>query len=232
MRTATGSRQGVIARSTLYQTPGAFLVGLLGIPLAIAGGMISTNFAIPTDSLNTGGSRTTSSSYILQGSIGVAVIGGTNSASYTSAGYPQAASSGATDADGDGLDDTTEALLGTNPNLADTDGDGLSDYDEVNADGDPLNYTPGVDTDPTKFDTDDDGIPDDIDPVIDLFNGDIAPLGNRDGDVNTADLLIAQRVALGLYTPTDDELLYGDVNQDGDIDLADVLLIQKIILAP
>ncbi|MDD4994943.1 MAG: hypothetical protein PHW53_00490 [Patescibacteria group bacterium] len=35
------------------------------------------------------------------------------------------------DTDRDGLEDTEEAIAGTNPNLADTDGDGLSDSEEV-----------------------------------------------------------------------------------------------------
>jgi hypothetical protein len=77
---------------------------------------------------------------------------------------------GLTDSDGDGLTDEQEAVLGTNPNSADTDADGLSDFDEVNADGDPSNYAPGVDTDPLDPDTDGDGIPDGTDP---------APLGNE-----------------------------------------------------
>lgn len=38
---------------------------------------------------------------------------------------------GPVDADGDGLLDTEEADLGTDPALADTDGDGFSDFDEV-----------------------------------------------------------------------------------------------------
>ena len=36
------------------------------------------------------------------------------------------------DDDNDGLTDTEETALGTNPLLADSDGDGLSDLDEVN----------------------------------------------------------------------------------------------------
>jgi len=62
----------------------------------------------------------------------------------------------ALDTDGDGLDDLTEASLGTDPNLVDTDGDGISDYDEVNGDNDPFDYTPGSDTDPLNPDTDGD----------------------------------------------------------------------------
>ena len=50
----------------------------------------------------------------------------------------------------DGLEDSLEAKLGTDPARADTDGDGLSDYDEH------CKYR----TDPTKKDTDGDGTPD------------------------------------------------------------------------
>lgn len=42
------------------------------------------------------------------------------------------------DADGDGLDDTAEATLGTNPNAQDTDGDGLSDMLEIAKGTSPL----------------------------------------------------------------------------------------------
>ncbi len=58
--------------------------------------------------------------------------------------------SGPKDSDSDGLSDTEEAQLGTNPNVADTDHDGLSDYDEVKI----------YHTNPLKPDTDGDGIPD------------------------------------------------------------------------
>jgi hypothetical protein len=46
-----------------------------------------------------------------------------------------------TDKDNDGLSDTLEAFLGTDPLLADTDSDGLTDYEEVDWGGDPLTYT-------------------------------------------------------------------------------------------
>jgi len=54
------------------------------------------------------------------------------------------------DSDGDGLMDSEEALLGTDPLKEDTDDDGLSDYDEVNG-------TFGHITDPLLRDTDGDG---------------------------------------------------------------------------
>jgi hypothetical protein len=45
---------------------------------------------------------------------------------------------GNVDSDGDGLSDSVEALLGTNPGLFDTDGDGRGDGAEVEAGTDPL----------------------------------------------------------------------------------------------
>jgi hypothetical protein len=42
------------------------------------------------------------------------------------------------DTDGDGLTDSQEGVLGTDPNNADTDGDGMSDGEEVTASLDPL----------------------------------------------------------------------------------------------
>ena len=54
------------------------------------------------------------------------------------------------DSDGDGLDDASEASLGTDPNAPDSDGDGLSDGDEVHVHG----------TDPLAADSDGDGFPD------------------------------------------------------------------------
>lgn len=84
----------------------------------------------------------------------------------------QAALSGQEDADGDGLINSEELALGTDPFLADTDGDGLADGDEVRTyltdplvpdtdgdgltDGEELRYT----TDPLNPDTDADMLTD------------------------------------------------------------------------
>ena len=57
---------------------------------------------------------------------------------------------GSADADGDGLPDFFEKMIGTDPNKIDTDGDGLSDYEEYFKYG----------TNPLLKDSDNDGIPD------------------------------------------------------------------------
>lgn len=78
------------------------------------------------------------------------------------------------DTDGDGLTDSKEKSLGTDPTKPDTDGDGLKDGDEVDrgtdptkadTDGDGLNDGDEVNkyrTDPLKADTDKDGLADGI----------------------------------------------------------------------
>jgi hypothetical protein len=49
------------------------------------------------------------------------------------------------DSDNDGLSDTKEAVLGTNPNKADSDGDGMSDGEEFAYGTDPLDLTSAFD---------------------------------------------------------------------------------------
>jgi Leucine-rich repeat (LRR) protein len=74
-----------------------------------------------------------------------------------------------------------------------------------------------------------------------ILLGDIAPVGNPDGQVNVGDALIALRIALNLEPghPTADELSYGDVapldannmpNPDGQITVGDALLILRVAL--
>ncbi len=117
------------------------------------------------------------------------------------------------DTDGDGLSDSEETLLyGTSTTLADTDGDGFDDGDEVISGSDPL--------DPQNW------------PAI--ADGDVAPLGLPDGVLNSADLLLIERIVAGELTASPLELGHGDVyppgSPDGTIDLSDMLLIQKMVI--
>ncbi|MDA8963329.1 hypothetical protein N9F42_04240 [Pseudomonadales bacterium] len=67
------------------------------------------------------------------------------------------------DDDNDGLNNSTEIFLGTDPFDSDTDNDYSSDFEEVNRDGNPNNYSEGVDSDPNNPDTDGDGYQDGFD---------------------------------------------------------------------
>jgi len=67
-------------------------------------------------------------------------------------------------------------------------------------------------------------------------DGDVAPLGNRDGKVNVGDALVALRFALTLETPTQEDTAHGDVapldaqgqpNPDGVINVGDALVILR-----
>lgn len=135
------------------------------------------------------------------------------------------------DDDNDGLSDSIEASLGTNPLLEDSDGDTLSDYDEVNVDGDPTNYTMGIDLNPLLADTDADGINDNLDPIPLNFNfndGDLAPWNAPDGSINAADVGIAIQIVLGIKTASTLQLQHGDVYPAGSPD--GVITIQDLIL--
>jgi hypothetical protein len=73
------------------------------------------------------------------------------------------------DADGDGLSDEDEIVIGSDPNKADTDGDGLSDYEEASG---------AFNSDPTAADTDGDGLADGIEADL----GTDAGSQDSDGD--------------------------------------------------
>jgi hypothetical protein len=139
------------------------------------------------------------------------------------------------DDDNDGLSDVDETTYGTNPFVVDTDGDTLSDGDEVNLHG----------TDPALIDTDSDGFDDNVEidagsnpidgtSIPGTASGDI----NYDGAVDTIDVLLANRIALGELTPDTNQLLRGDVapivsgapTPDGMINAADLLVIQRMAL--
>jgi hypothetical protein len=72
------------------------------------------------------------------------------------------------DDDNDGLNNSTEIFLGTDPFDSDTDNDYSSDFEEVNRDGNASNYSEGIDSDPNNPDTDGDGYKDgfDANPLI------------------------------------------------------------------
>jgi beta-glucanase (GH16 family) len=109
------------------------------------------------------------------------------------------------DDDNDGLDDSFELTIGTDRLILDSDGDGLSDYEEVNYDGDSGIYTPNQDTDPLNNDSDRDGFLDGMEVLSQhdpLSNTDAPTWGdiNNDSIVNIADVLLASRVILDLYS--------------------------------
>jgi len=133
------------------------------------------------------------------------------------------------DDDNDGLSDSEESALGTNPLLADTDDDGLNDLEEGTWGTNPLNP-----------DTDDDGFRDGMEVLAgyDPVNNAEFPIwGDVDGsgNVDVADVLIATRAVLGLVSLDEAELARGNVaplvggvpdsRPDDAFTVADLLLI-------
>lgn len=63
--------------------------------------------------------------------------------------------------------------------------------------------------------------------------GDIAPLGNPDGRVDAADLLILQRLVLGGLDATPEQLLVADVaplgNPDGELNAGDIVVLMRAL---
>jgi hypothetical protein len=129
------------------------------------------------------------------------------------------------DDDNDGLLDTEEGNIGTDPFLVDTDGDGLAD----GADGIvPLSSLPGgIDADGDDY----------IDGEQDLGTdpntsniGDLAPIGMPNNLLDAGDLVVLTRLVTGIIEPTPLEDVLGDMNGDNEIDVADLLLLQQQIL--
>ena len=133
------------------------------------------------------------------------------------------------DDDNDGLLDSEELSLGTDPLLADTDDDGLSDSEEGAWGTNPLNP-----------DTDDDGFRDGMEVLAgyDPVNNAEFPIWgdvNGSGNVDVADVLIATRAVLGLVSLDEAELARGNVAPlvggvpdalpDDEFTVADLLLI-------
>jgi len=133
------------------------------------------------------------------------------------------------DDDNDGLTDSEESMLGTDPLLADTDADGLSDPDEIVWGTDPLD--PYTDADSFK-----DGM--EVLAGYNPLDGDEYPVwGDIDdnGVVNVADVLLATRAVLGVMTLNSAQLARGNVAPlvggvpdsmpDDEFTVADLLLI-------
>lgn len=66
--------------------------------------------------------------------------------------------------------------------------------------------------------------------VQQIADGDLAPWNAPDGNINGADMLIANQLVLGLRTAGPLQIAHGDMDLDAVIDLADLMLIQQIVL--
>jgi hypothetical protein len=142
------------------------------------------------------------------------------------------------DSDGDGITDGDEITQGTNPNSVDTDGDGLVDGNDgvvpiaalpggVDFDGDGfVDGEQDLGTDPTLADSDGDQLNDGVEVTYNsnpldagswpnIADGDLAPLGNPDGQINGADFLIALRIADGSLTALPLQFAHGDLYPPG-----------------
>ena len=123
----------------------------------------------------------------------------------------------------------------TNPNNPDTDNDGLLDGDEVHLYGsDPLKAdTNGNGIDDGHEDFDGDGIINIDDPFpfdASAPDGDI----NNSGGVDAGDVLVVERIVLGLLVPDTVHYQHLDVYPpgapDGKIDMSDLLLMMQMAL--
>ena len=65
-----------------------------------------------------------------------------------------------------------------------------------------------------------------------LEDGDLAPWENPDGEINAADVLVAEQLVLGQRTPGALQYAHGDMNSDGVINTADLLLITQKVFTP
>jgi hypothetical protein len=129
-----------------------------------------------------------------------------------------------TDSDNDGLSNSVESTLGTDPTSTDSDEDGLTDYEEVAWDGDASSYDPAQDLNPLSGDTDGDW----LDDYSEVYIAGTEPLiADTDGDGFKDGTEVAAN-----YDPLlpDDYPVWGDINDDGEVDAADVLIATRTVL--
>ncbi|MDB4307913.1 multicopper oxidase domain-containing protein, partial [Gammaproteobacteria bacterium] len=158
------------------------------------------------------------------------------------------------DTDGDGLTNAYEInILGTDPNDEDTDDDGLVDGNSVVVL--LIDYSQGVDADEDGYvdgeqtlgtvatlpDSDGDLLNDGLevangsnplDPLSypHIADGDVAPYGAPNGQINAGDLTVMIRLALGLEDTRALELAHGDLGTpDSVINAADVILLIQML---
>jgi spore coat protein A len=157
------------------------------------------------------------------------------------------------DPDGDGLTNAYEVnISGTDPNSIDSDDDGLVDGDDgvvlvagpedVDANDDGFidgEQTTG--TDANNEDSDGDLLKDGVEVTYgsnpldaasypNIADGDVAPYGAPDNQLNAGDLTVMMRLALGLEDTRALELAHGDLGtSDGVINAADVILLIQML---
>lgn len=153
------------------------------------------------------------------------------------------------DSDGDGLTDSVEKTLGTDPRNVDTDGDGLPDSYEVWNALDPLNFSDAsadVDNDglsnieefdfgslPFVADSDEDKFWDgfEVDWGTDPTAADSFPVGSRREDVNcdhsvdAIDIQMTVNAILGIETPVPT-----DINNSSGTDATDLQMLVNVVI--
>lgn len=157
------------------------------------------------------------------------------------------------DSDGDGVSDSAETVLGTNPTNADTDGDGIPDGVEQRIGSNPNSNTDPADTsdtdsdnvinseetlrglNPADADTDNDGIRDDYEILVGTSASDASQTpsfgdANEDGVRNDTDAIVILEAFLDITVLNVTNRDRVDINRDGGVDNVDaVILYQNVI---
>jgi len=129
------------------------------------------------------------------------------------------------DDDNDGIVNSDELLIGTDPIDPDSDHDGIPDGAEVANNFDPLDPADAV------VDSDSDGRTN-LEEFLDNGNPLVADTGDANGDglVDIKDVLLLQQVILDIQIIDSQALSRCDIYRDGLLTLSDLLLLQKNII--